>query len=245
MACGAVSVVVVVDPLAAIEADVLPQIFPDCLIPLKAHFVRDLESRVELPKHHRRNVLRAVRSVDVQVCEEPAAHLDEWLALYSGLASRHGLSGTRAFSREAFAAQLAVPGLIALRAGRDGVTVAMSLWYESGMNAYYHLGASNALGYEVGASYALFDRAFEVLSNMGVRRVHLGGVPQSGSDGLHRFKSGWATEQRVAWLGGRVLDEAAYARLAASHPDTSWFPSYRHSEPDFAPSAQTSTSGTP
>lgn len=231
LATSAVSAMAVLDPMAVVGQEHLRRAFPDRLVRLKDHFIRDLDRAGELSGHHRRNVGRALRSVEVERCADPQQYLDDWLALYSNLVRRHGLSGMRAFSREAFAAQFAVPGLLVWRAIRHTETVAMSLWFEAGPVAYYHLGASNSLGYEVGASYGLFHHAFEHLRERGVRHVDIGGVPQAGSEGLQRFKSGWATERRDAWLGGRILDADAYERLSCGR--TGWFPAYRHGEPDF------------
>ena len=54
-----------------------------------------------------------------------------------------------------------------------------------------------------------------------MRCVELGGADR---DGLTRFKRGWATGERIAHLCGRVLDRAAYSRLAGP---SDWFPAYR------------------
>jgi hypothetical protein len=164
----------------------------------------------------------------VEVCSEPARHLDDWTRLYAGLAARHGLVGIRAFSREAFERQLAMPGMVAVRAERDGETVGMALWLADPPVAHYHLAAYSASGYEVSASYALFDLALRHLREHAVGRVDLGG---STGEGLDRFKRGWANEQRTAHLCGRVLDRPAYERLAAGRA-TEWFPAYRAGERD-------------
>jgi hypothetical protein len=49
-------------------------------------------------------------------------------------------------------------------------------------------------------------------------------------DGLGRFKNGWATGARTAYFGGRILDRAAYARLAERAGETEYFPAYRAGE---------------
>ncbi len=56
--------------------------------------------------------------------------------------------------------------------------------------------------------------------------VNLGGGVGARDDGLVRFKRGWATEERVAHLCGRILDRAAYERLTRSGT-FGWFPAYR------------------
>src|SRR5205807_9852136 len=63
------------------------------------------------------------------------------------LVQRHGLRGIKAFSRESFRDQLAVPGITLLRAVRAGRTAGAHLWYVSGSVAYSHLMALSADGY--------------------------------------------------------------------------------------------------
>lgn len=233
-----VSVVLVADPLAGIGEPELRRAFPDRLVPFKRHQVRDLDEPADLPAHHRRHVRRSSGAVEVEVCAEPLERLDDWSRLYAGLAARHRLVGIRAFSRAAFRRQLELPGLIAMRAEREGETVGMALWFEDAPNAYYHLGAYSPEGYEVSASYALFAAALDHLRDSDVRWVDLGGPAGAGSrdDGLVRFKRGWASEERTAYLCGRVLDRAAYARLAGRHPGgpPEWFPAYRAADRDLA-----------
>jgi hypothetical protein len=225
---GLVSVVLVADPLAPVTESQLRRAFPDRVVPFKRHHVCDLERPVGLPAHHRRHVRRASRAVEVEICADPLEYLEDWTRLYAFLTARHGLVGIHAFSPEAFRRQLALPGLMAVRAERDGATVGMALWFEQAPSAHYHLAAYSPAGYEVSASYALFAVALERLRNVGVRWVDLGGAAGGASreDGLTRFKRGWANEERTAQLCGRVLDHAAYDRLAEGHPGR-WFPAYR------------------
>ena len=232
---GALSVVLVADPLADIGEAGLRGAFPDRFVALKRHQVRDLEAAHTLPSHHRRHVRRASRAIEVEVCPDPTRYLDDWTRLYAGLAARHGLVGIRAFSRSAFRRQLELPGLLAVRAERGGETVGMALWFEEAPRAYYHLAAYSPDGYDVSASYALFAAALDQLRELGVRWVDLGGAAGTDSrdDGLTRFKRGWATDERPAHLCGRVLDRVAYDRLAERH-DTRWFPAYRAGDRDMA-----------
>lgn len=231
-----VSVVLVADPLGGAAEQELTRAFPDRLVVFKRHLVRDLDEPARLPTHHRRHIRLASDAVDVEVCTDPAEHLDDWVRLYSGLVARHGLVGIRAFSAESFRRQLALPGLVAVRAERNGVTVGMTLWFEDAPNAYYHLGAYSEEGYEVSASYALFVAALEHLGELGVRWVDLGGTPEGATeDGLVRFKRGWASGERAAHLCGRILNHSAYAQLAERGPAAAsgWFPTYRATDRDF------------
>ncbi len=233
-----VSLVLVVDPLARIAQSELVRTFPHHVVALKRHLIRDLDEPARPPAHHRRHIRRAADAVEVEVCAEPLEQLDDWMRLYGGLVRRHGLTGVRAFSREAFRRQLALPGMIAARAERHGVTVGMTLWFEDAPNAYYHLGAYSREGYEVSASYALFAVILERLRERGVRWVDLGGAAgtESANDGLVRFKSGWATGDRIAHLCGHILNRPVYERLADGSA-SAWFPAYRADDRDLAAAA--------
>lgn len=232
-----VSLTLVVDPLADVQPSALKRAFPDLVQPMNPHFIHDLERRIGPTAHHRRDVRRAARAVEVETCEQPLERLEEWVGLYGELVERHRLVGLSAFSRESFRRQFALPGLIALRAERQGRTVGMTLWLEDGSNAYYHLAASSAEGYEVGASYALVAAALEHLREHDVRWVDLGGAPTTASPngGLAYFKRGWATGERPVYLCGRILDRKAYAGLAGGVGAATWFPQYRAHERHVAP----------
>jgi Acetyltransferase (GNAT) domain len=228
----AVSVVLVADPLGDVGQDQLGHAFPDLMRPYKLHHVRDHERPWQATSHHRRHLRRAAAAVEVDVCVDPARYLDDWMGLYATLIERHGLVGIRAFSRTAFERQLALPGLVAVRAERDGLTVGMTLWLEDPPCAHYHLGAYSSEGYDVSASYAVFDRALGHLRDRGVRWIDIGGsAGDESDDGLDRFKRGWANQTRTAHLCGRVLDRDAYRRLTGGR-STDWFPAYRASERD-------------
>lgn len=234
---GAVSLTLVADPLDGVPLDLMRTLFPDHLMPFKRHLVRDLTKAAALPSHHRRHLRRARDSVDVEISTGSTGHLDEWVDLYEGLVERHSLVGVRAFSTTSFRRQLALPGMLAVRAERDGATVAMTLWLTDGVDAYYHLGASSDAGRRVSASYALFAAALDHLRERGVRHVDLGAGAGSESedDGLSRFKRGWANQELPAYVCGRIFDRSAYTTLAAAvEGRRGWFPAYRAADPDMA-----------
>lgn len=231
-----VSVVLVADPLAGVAPGRLERAFPDLVAPFNPHIVRDLDAPAAMPAHHRRHLRRASRAVEVEVCREPLEHLDDWNRLYAALIARHDLAGIRAFSSETFRRQLAIPGMVMVRASRHDVTLSLGLWFEDAPHAYYHLGASSPEGYAVSASYAIFAAAFDHLRAAGVRCVDLGGSAAGAQDGgLLRFKRGWGNVERTAWLFGRIFDRRAYSRLAErSEAASSWFPAYRAFERDLS-----------
>jgi len=235
-----VSVSLVADPFGNYDRTLLDECF-DVVIPFKQHFVADLREPPEaiVSKHHRKYALKALNEMKVQICPEPLDLLEEWVSLYGTLREKHGLTGIRAFSRTAFEKQLALPGLIALRAERQGTTLAANLFFVQGETAYDHLTASSPEGYECRASYALKWCAMQYFGAR-VRWIDWGGgagATADQSDGLTVFKSGWAQTTRPAYFCGRVLDRAAYDEMARARglEHSPYFPAYRDGE--FTPSA--------
>ena len=200
----------------------------------KDHIVIDLEVPLDRSAcaHHRRNARRALSRLAVEEIVEPRRYLDTWCELYSGLIDRHGITGMSRFSRSAFEAQLAVPGLVAFRAIDDRAdTVGMVLWYPQGTVGYYHLAAYSPRGYEETASYALFWTSAEQLRDR-LRWLSLGagaGTNCDGNDGLTRFKKGWSPLVRPTYLGRHVACPRRYAELCGSRPEGDFFPAYRSS----------------
>jgi len=232
-----ICVSLIADPLGEYDETHLRECFPDVVVPFKEHFLVDLSqpSDTFIDPHHRRNARRALGELQVEKCASAADHLDDWLALYEQLIERHSITGFRAFSRECFAKQLAVPGLVAFRAVKADVTVGMLLWYSQGNRAYYHLGAFSRLGYELGASFALFDQSLKYFAEHDFQWLNLGaeaGVRTNEKSGLNRFKRGWSTGTRIAYLCGRIFQREKYLELIEAHnvPATKYFPAYRAGE---------------
>jgi hypothetical protein len=230
-----VSVALATDPFGNYDQALLDECF-DFAIPFKQHFVADLREPPEAiaSKHHRKYALKALGEVNVQVCPEPPELLEEWVSLYGTLTERHGITGIRAFSRTAFEKQLAIPGLVALRAERQGRTVAANLFFVQDQTAYDHLTAASPEGYECRASYALKWRAMQYFAGK-VRWIDWGagaGAAANHSDGLTIFKSGWAQTTRPAYFCGRVLDQRRYDEIVKAKrlEHSRWFPAYRDGE---------------
>ncbi len=225
----------VTDPFGDYAPAALQQCFTDVCRPFKQHVVVDLQRAplAGMSSHHHRYARKALRHVQVEICEEPARDLSTWVDLYENLVARRGIRGVAAFSDESFARQLQVPGLVSMRAIRGDATVGMVLWYLQGSVGYYHLGAYSEAGYQVWASFGIFRAAIEYFSGR-LEWLNLGGAAGArtpASDGLARFKSGWSTARRTAYFCGRIFNRAAYHHLVAAHaPDGNYFPAYRAGE---------------
>lgn len=231
-----VSVTLVTDPFGAYSEDRLRHCFPDLCMKYKDHYTVDIDrvSMSSIGSHHRRNVRRGLREVQTEFCADPTRHLGDWRRLYSHLIERHNVKGIAAFSDDAFRRQIDVPGLVIQRAVRDGETVGMVLWILNGGVVYYHLGAYSTRGYRLRASFALFWNALEHFRGR-AEFAALGaaaGARPGEKSGLDRFKAGWATATRPAFLCGRILAPERYAVLARQRrtPIKSYFPAYRAGE---------------
>ena len=228
---------VVTDPFGEYDVACLREYFTDVAVPFKRHFVVDLSRPRDTFVHpnHRRNARRALGEIQVEKCVNPADFLEDWTTLYSTLVERHNVSGIAAFSRESFARQLRVPGIVVFRAVRDGVTLGMVLWYVYENRSYYHLGAYSPVGYELRASFALFSYSLEYFAEHGIRWLNLGagaGVDTDAKSGLNRFKQGWSTGTRAAYFCGRIFDRKKYQEILFTKnlPATDYFPAYRAGE---------------
>jgi len=234
-----VSLSLVTDPFGDYEEGYLHSCFRDLVVPFKQHYVVDLSRSGEsfVHPHHRRNARKAQREVHVERCADPTASVDEWTALYGTLVTRHNITGMAAFSAESLARQLNVPGLAAFRATHDGTTVGMILWYQQDSRAYYHLAAYSPQGYELRASFALFDYSIEYFTRLGLEWLCLGagagaGTGMNADSGLSRFKQGWSTGTRMAYFCGRIFNKEKYQEIVTARnvPATNYFPAYRLGE---------------
>lgn len=234
---GLVCLSAVTDPFGDYDEASLRQCFPDVMIPFKEHFVVDLSSSLDtfVHPHHRRNARKALHEIAVNECPNPIDFLEDWMGLYGTLIQRHKIKGIAAFSRESFSRQLKVPGIVVFRAVHDNQTAGMLLWYAQGNRAYYHLGAFHQVGYNLGASFALFNYSLDYFGRHGFDWLDLGagaGTEPGAESGLTRFKQGWSTGVRMAYFCGRIFDRRKYDEIvrAKNVSQTNYFPAYRVGE---------------
>jgi len=232
-----VCVSLVTDPFGEYTPADLKACFPDLAMPFKEHFVVDLSRSSDsiVNTHHRRNVRKALREMCVEKCDTPIDFLDDWTSLYGTLIERHNITGMTAFSRASFAGQLRVPGIEVFRAVHGNATVGMLLWYRQANRAYYHLGAYSSIGYQLGASFALFDYSIRYFAEHGLAWLNLGsgsGIGGTQEQGLSRFKQGWSTGVRTVYFCGRILDRQSYREISEvrGQAQTRYFPAYRAGE---------------
>ncbi len=231
-----VSLALVTDPFGDYDVAYLHHCFGDRVIPFKQHYIIDLQRPLDQigGKRRRKHGRRALRTVRVEVCDEPTRFAETWTSLYANLIERHRIKGIRAFSKTAFTKQLSIPGTVALQAIYEGTTVGAQLYFVQGDAVHCHLGASSQVGYEVGATYALDWYSFEYFAGK-ARWLDLGGgagVADGDTDGLSQYKSGWATDTRTVYFCGRILDPERYVQIVGAKgvAATDYFPAYRDGE---------------
>ena len=233
-----ITLTIVADPFGNHDPARLGKCFPTLVTPFKEHLVTELSRSPEsfVTTQHRRKAQKALERLDIERAEDATSFVDRWIELYANLIQRHGIRGLTAFSPDSFRAQLSVPGISLFRAISDSETVGMTLWYTDREVAYYHLGAYSDLGYELEASFALFWHVLEYFSRQGLQWLDLGAgtglSAKDSTDGLTRFKRGWATGTRTAYLCGRIFDEAKYEQVMKDRDArvSDYFPPYRKGE---------------
>jgi hypothetical protein len=230
-----VSMALVTDPMGNYDESLLRRCF-DHVVKFKEHFVADLSQPLDSYSSatHRKFARRARRQISIEVCASPLDYLGVWVELYAHLIRRHNLSGIKAFSSNAFAQQLTVPGMVMFRASEGDETIAMDLWYVQGDTAQGHLAAMNERGYEVQAAYGLKLAVIEYFTGK-VRWLNLGGgagLDAAANDGLTAFKRGWSGHTRTTWFCGRVLQPERYQEILRQRniKPNGYFPAYRAGE---------------
>lgn len=231
-----VSLVLVSDPLASVDANMLSTCF-DKVQPHKPHYVVECDQPPSsfVNRSHQRHALRALRDVQVDRCERPLDWLEDWMRLYGVLARRHSITGLRLFDRQAMARQLTIPGMEMFRSSVNGRTVGLDLWFVQDDKAHGHLAAFDEEGHSLHAAYASKWRVLEYFHGR-VNCVNLGaGRLSDASDGLSYFKRGFSTATRPAWLCGRIFQPDVYAELVGRKdaPEPAfkdYFPAYRAGE---------------
>lgn len=232
-----VSVTLVTDPFGQYDENYLRHTFKDRVVPFKKHYIVDLKRPLEqsVSSHHRYYARRSMKDAVVQRVTNPPALIDAWWQLYRVLIDRHQIKGIQSFSYSSFLKQLAVPGTVAFVSKQADELTGMQIWYVDDCQAYHHLSAYSAQGYNKRVSYALLWTALTFFQEASITWADLGGgagLKIQKDDGLTKFKKGWATDFKMSYLCGRVLNSAWYTHLAqqAKAEQTSYFPAYRSGE---------------
>ncbi len=225
---GPVSLTLVSDPFCDLPYEGLARIFPVCR-PLHDHWILDLTAPAQLSKHHRR-MLRQTAVPRILAGPATPDLAEGWAEVYAHLIAKKQIEDARAFTAAELAAQLSVPGAQVVTAWAGETLLGVDLYYLDRGVAYAHLSAYAPAGYAASVSYPMMAAAMDHFATM-ARAIDLGGAPGGASGpGIARFKAGWTPLTRPSFLCGKVLDTAAYARLASGADPDGWFPAYRVGE---------------
>ena len=227
-----VSFTAVIDPLGLYEVSTLEALFGDLCKPFKRHFVVELDEDYasKISTNHARNARKSLKCLDIRREKNPLEVLEEWIALYGELIKRHSIKGIASFSPDSFSVQFNTPGLIVYTARHEDVIVGMVLFFAVHKHVYYHLAAYSPDGYHQKASFGIFRRAIDDFKQEQYEVLNLGGVAglsDNEEDGLTRFKKGWSTHTRTAYLCGKVFNPQAYESLSRGKETAGFFPAYR------------------
>ncbi len=229
-----VSFSLVTDPFGSFTQDLLRENFTDVCSSYKKHFILNLNSDFEktISSHHKRNVKKGIKALSVTTVEEPLLLLDSWIELYNLLIEKHHINGVSGFSGTSFKKQMVTPGLTMFKASYENHIAGIVLFFEKEDTVYYHLGAYDEMGYKLQASYAIFWKAIHYFADKGFRWLNFGagsGIQENQTDGLSRFKKGWANDTRTAYFCGKILNPEVYNELVQNSKGKSngFFPAYR------------------
>jgi len=181
---------------------------------------------------HRRGARKADRAgVEVSFARPPAG-LEEFAALYDESMRRHDAEDFYRFDDDYWEALTKLGArLVQADARLDGELLS-SVFLLANEDAppwlHYHLGATAARGFDVGASKLLFLRVAEWGREQGFEELHLGSGLGGEENTLWQFKQRFSPHPgREFWLGKAVHDEAAYRELTGRADTEGFFPAYR------------------
>jgi Acetyltransferase (GNAT) domain len=229
-----VSFVATPDPFGSYTLADLERAFPKGVFPFKEHHVADLGRRRDeiVSRRDRKHAEKALRQLDIEFEPHPLRLLDVWTSLFELTVKKFGINGIRAYSRAAFAQQLALPGALMSLACLQGEAVAAHIWMVHGDAAYAHLAAATDIARKIGASYALYYAELGYFGDK-VRWIDWGGESGLAKDGsLSSFKRGWSTHRRPVYFCSRIFNCELYDQIvhAKGVRSTSYVPAYRVGE---------------
>jgi hypothetical protein len=195
----------------------------------KEHYIYDVNSEQQsYSKHHLAMLKKAKQGCEVKLVEL-ADYLDTWYSLYSKLITKHSITGIQAFEYDYFLQLVNVRGLVTCAAFKEDNIVSMHIWLRYKNYLYSHLAASNDIGYQVMASYAIYDFAISYAKNNNCSTIDLGGGAgaNTASKGLVFFKKGFANKIEHCHIAGYIANHDAYHKLSSNTEQSNFFPLYR------------------
>lgn len=199
----------------------------DVIKPFKTHFIYNASNPFNYTKRNLINIRKAHKECHIAEIKLQD-HLADWYYLYDYLIAKHHITGIQAFSKSYFEKLCQIDGLISIAAFVKNEIVAIYLWFAWQEHLYFHLGASNAQGYEARAAFAINDY---VIQNYGATHIidfgSNAGLANNPQDGLAQFKQGFTNDSATSYLCGAILNPAIYQKLCHDLGTHDYFPAYR------------------
>jgi hypothetical protein len=151
-------------------------------------------SKTELSRNHRRNIKKAERAgLFYQIRDNFEACKDHSRLMAHSLRRRQNLGQSIHYepSPEKWFAYVQCKAGFIMQAKHDSDWVSSLLILRSSSQAYYVSGGTCPRGMQLGAAHYLVWMAIQYLSSKGVRILNLGGVSETDTSGLARFKAGF------------------------------------------------------
>jgi serine/alanine adding enzyme len=190
-----------------------------------------LESDLLAAMHgkHRNTVRKAIKS-GVTIATRSAPDLEAFVVMYERTMQRQEAASYYVFPLEYWALLTGLGDrLVLFDALAEGEVVASALCLRGDRWLHYHLGATDDLARDLGASNLLLYEAALWAQAEGLAEFHLGGGA-GGRESLYAFKQRFSPEgRREFWTGKAVHDLDAYRRLSHGRDVDyeGFFPAYR------------------
>lgn len=197
----------------------------------KSHSVVELSkyNLKNLPENHRRNIKRS--GFSVSIVPNPANLFINVHSTYQTLVERHKIIGITNYSLDQIEKLLKIPGAILFEAYNYQLEypelLGYCLFYIQNQDAYYHLSALTYAGLEARANFKIMHEVILFSKQLGLDRLEIGAVPDGGSEGLKRFKEGFATCQMNNFIIKTIYNQELYDKLSENKVDNGFFPLYR------------------
>jgi hypothetical protein len=181
---------------------VIPSLGPIAKFTARKEFILDLKQisengKKKLSSNHRRNIRKGERAdLSFQIRNNfEACNAHARMMAYS--MNRRQKCGQSVFyeaSPEKWFAYLQLEVASIMQAIHDDTCVSSLLIFQSPRQAYYVSGGTSPQGMQIGAAHFLMWEVIQHLSNAGVSTLNLGGVAETDTPGLARFKAGFGAE---------------------------------------------------
>lgn len=187
----------------------------------------------KMPDNHKRNIKKyRAGSRDgfcyTEVCINPTYHAGSLQGIYPNLIKKHNITGATAYTNNQLKKLLEVPGTVLFKVFSGSQIINVSLFYIYNNNAYYHLSCQTDEGYKNQSNFTMMYDAIMFFKSLGLGYLEIGASPDGAkSNGLKRFKEGFATEIRNNYIIKRIHRPDIYEQLCYNRVDNGFFPLYR------------------